>query len=76
MLGEKNLLPLPPKRVMDFENMAVDLINDGICTQGDLQNLVWWSIKIQRAEEERQYKARMKHFEETSYKPKERGQNG
>lgn len=75
MLGEKNLLPPTPKRVMDFENMAVDLINDGICTRGDLQNLVWWSIKIQRAEEERQYKAKMKYYEETSYKPSG-GKNG
>ena len=53
MLGDKNLFPALPIEVTEFENTAVKLIKDGICTRGDLQNLVCFSHKIADAEAER-----------------------
>jgi len=53
MLGDKNLFPALPIEVTEFENTAVKLIKDGICTKGDLQNLIMFSHKISDAEVER-----------------------
>ena len=56
MLGDKNLFPALPIEVAEFENMAVKLIEDGICTQCDLQILIICSHKISDAEIERRKK--------------------
>lgn len=56
MLGDKNFFPALPIEVTEFENTAVKLIKDGICTQGDLHNLMIFSQKISDAETERRKK--------------------
>lgn len=52
-MNNKNMLPALPIEVAEFENAAVKLIKDGICTQGDLHNLMIFSQKISDAETER-----------------------
>lgn len=55
-IPKKNQFPALPIEVTEFENTAVKLIKDGICTQGDLQNLMIFSHKISDAEIERRKK--------------------
>ena len=67
----KNLLSNDlPQRVFDFINLAVELIDNDICTLNDLQSIIYYKHEILKAENRRRVRILKKNW--IPYKIKEK----